>query len=370
MNIWDWTYSNLLSPLQSLYQEHERIFAPLFFLAGVGYDTATLTRIDRLFDNLIFMTYLLLLGLLIVLLGRLKYRNVEESWYARWRKYFPYLLQFLLGGLFSAYAIYYFRSVSLSSTVYFFLILVGLLIANELLVDRLMNLPFLIVLYLFVCSSYFIYLFPILVGRMGPDLFYGGLGTSLAVVGLVLAGIFHGVWQEHGRSLGLIVTTVLLVLGIFVVSYRRNWIPPVPLSMEFGGVYHNVERVGDQFHLTYVEPPWYRLQQSYENPFHWQKGDLVHSFVSVFAPTQLRTNVVQEWQVWKKEAGWTTTDTIEYPIIGGRGGGYRGNSYKRNVWPGEWRINVKTAGGRLLGRIPFEIILSRQENLPLVKITK
>lgn len=50
---------------------------PVFcFLSGVVYDTFTLTRIDRLQDNLILLVYLLLLGVLIVLTGRL---NVDLS---------------------------------------------------------------------------------------------------------------------------------------------------------------------------------------------------------------------------------------------------------------------------------------------------
>ena len=45
--------------------------SPVFFFSGVGYDTMTLTRIDRLQDNLLLLIYLLLLGVLIVLTGRL-----------------------------------------------------------------------------------------------------------------------------------------------------------------------------------------------------------------------------------------------------------------------------------------------------------
>ena len=43
----------------------------VFFLSGVTYDTVTLTRIDRLQDNLLLLIYLLVLGVLIVLTGRL-----------------------------------------------------------------------------------------------------------------------------------------------------------------------------------------------------------------------------------------------------------------------------------------------------------
>ena len=40
---------------------------PVFFSSGVAYDTLTLTRIDRLQDNLLLLIYLLLLGQSMVL---------------------------------------------------------------------------------------------------------------------------------------------------------------------------------------------------------------------------------------------------------------------------------------------------------------
>ena len=42
----------------------------VFFVLGVPYDTLTLTRIDRLQDNLILLFYLVALGFLVVLTGR------------------------------------------------------------------------------------------------------------------------------------------------------------------------------------------------------------------------------------------------------------------------------------------------------------
>jgi len=368
LKFWKTVSSTLLTPLQSFYTEHERILAPIFFLAGVGYDSFTLTRIDRLSDNLLLFTYLVILGGLILIVGRMKFHDHSDNWLVRFENHYPYLLQFLLGGLFSAYAIYYFRSISFSSTAFFFVLLVGLLVVNESLSDRLMNFPFLVVLYFFVCSSYFIYLLPILFERMGPDLFYGSLGLSLAVVSLILAGTFYGDFRREKKSIAVVGSVVLLVLGVFAVSYQRNWIPPVPLSMEFGGVYHHVERADGQYRLTYADRSWSVFTQNYEDPFLWREGDRVHCFVSVFAPTQLRTRVVQEWQIWREEEGWITTDTVDYPIYGGREGGYRGHSYKQNVRPGEWRVNVKTAAGRLLGRIPFEIVKAGKEEIPMTTI--
>ncbi len=84
----------------------------VFFFSGVAYDSVTLTRIDRLQDNLLLLIYLLLLGVLIVLTGRLgiepapdREQLVALSPLPRWvlhsRPYYPMAVQFLLGRLFS-----------------------------------------------------------------------------------------------------------------------------------------------------------------------------------------------------------------------------------------------------------------------------
>ena len=52
---------------------------------------------------------------------------------------------------------------------------------------------------------------------------------------------------------------------------------------------------------------------------------------------------------------WLTTDRIGFEITGGRDGGYRGFTYKRNATPGKWRVDVETEEGLLLGRIGFAI---------------
>jgi hypothetical protein len=357
VNWFNQAYELVGAPIKSVYQQYEHVAAPLFFVGGVTYDTLTITRIDRLLDNLILLGYLLVLGALIVLVGWLRRGHLRDTWVAEYDEAYPLILQFLLGGLFSAYAIYYFRSISFTVTSFFFVIIVALLVANEFLTNRLMNLKLLLGLYLFVCFSFLAYFVPVITGEMGPLVFYGSVVMSLLPVGLVVTLVFWGEFRESvGELCGIGAILVLLVVS-FTVSYRMNWIPAVPLSMEYGGVYHNVERTGDTYKLRFVQQPWYDVWDHYEDPFYLREGDAVHCFVSVFAPAQLRTGVVQEWQIWLGgDEGWVTTDRIRYRIVGGRAGGYRGHSYKQNVRPGTWRVNVKTVHGRLLGRVPFEIV--------------
>ena len=139
---------------------------PLFFFSGVTYDTVTLTRIDRLQDNLLLLLYLVMLGFLIVLTGRLGTHEatVEDlppdaprlmKWVVQAKPYAPMAIQFLLGGLFSAYTIFYSKSATLTGTAVFFCLLVGFLVANEFLRDRLSNIQLLVGLYALVCFGFF-----------------------------------------------------------------------------------------------------------------------------------------------------------------------------------------------------------------------
>ena len=58
---------------------------------------------------------------------------------------------------------------------------------------------------------------------------------------------------------------------------------------------------------------------------------------------------------------WETTDRIAYPLEGGREGGYRGFTLKRNVAPGQWRVSVETEQGAVLGRIRFDLVESEAD---------
>ncbi|PSQ76477.1 MAG: DUF2914 domain-containing protein, partial [Bacteroidetes bacterium QH_6_63_17] len=93
-----------------LYHRHETFFPPILFLGGVTWDTLTLQRIGALIDNVTLGLYLVLLGSFIVL--PLLDRNdcpLHPSLRAL-NTWSIGAIQFLAGGLFSAYVIYYTRS--------------------------------------------------------------------------------------------------------------------------------------------------------------------------------------------------------------------------------------------------------------------
>jgi hypothetical protein len=352
--------------VQSIRAVFHKPFTPaLFFFGGVSFDTVTLTRIDRLSDNLILLGYLGLLGVLIVRLGRADRASTTTegvplsavaTLMERTRPYHPMAIQFLLGGLFSAYAIFYSRSASFTSTAVFFALLVGLLVGNEFLHDQVSNFRLMLALYALAAASFLTFFLPVITGVMTTAMFLAGAvlsaGLAVAMVRLVYKGSLYSPWEPMRTAL-----PALLVVGTLVAFYFLNWIPPVPLSMSFGGVYHKVVRSGDAYELTFERPPWYRFWKRNDDPFRGQEG--VHCFTAIFAPVDLRAEIYHHWEHRAAEgpnAGrFVTTDRIPLAIVGGRDGGYRAFTAKERVAPGDWRVNAETKQGRIIGRVSFRV---------------
>jgi len=361
----------LASPLVQLYHRYQKYAEVAFFFGGVAYDSLTLTRIDRMFDNLFLLAYLLLLGALIILVGRLQTGQLHHPRLLKYERLYPLAIQFLLGGLLSAYTVFYFQSVSLTKTAVFFGILVVLLVANELLKERLMNLPLLVTLYFFATFSFFIFFIPVLTGVISRWMFLLGAGLSLMAVAGVLMIIYWKIAPSARQDLLRSAASASGLFTLLLVFYAMNWIPPVPLSLKFGGIYHQVRREGSVYHLTFEKPPWYRFWKTSEDPFRVRPGDRVFCFASVFAPTALKTEIVHEWQRYdERRRQWMRTDRLGYTVTGGRGGGYRGYTAKQAISPGRWRVNVQTPEGLLLGRIRFRVVEAGDEEQAFVTIQR
>jgi hypothetical protein len=358
------SHSGGVSPLGKVQSALANPFMPaVCFLSGVAYDTFTLTRIDRLQDNLILLLYLVLLGALIVLTGRWGVAPAETHEFAhpsgfarllvRSRPYYPIVMQFLLGGLFSAYAIYYSRSATLTSTGVFLGMLVLLLVANEFLRSRLSNLRLLVSLYALVCFSFFTFFLPVMIGSIGTWIFLLGavmsVGATLRVVQLIYRQNSERTKREGVVTAGLGVA----LIGLLVGFYFLNWIPPVPLSMKFGGIYREIQRQGDQFVLTY-DRKWYEIWKRSEDPF--PANEPIYCFTAIFAPVALDTTVYHHWYFRSDRRNpFTHADKIPIKISGGREGGYRAYTFKQRLDPGDWRVDVETEDGRLIGRVPVRI---------------
>jgi len=348
---------NKLEGGRKFYSHYQKFLPALSFFAGFIWDNLTVNRIDAWSDNAILLCYILLLTGLIILLQIDRHRSLEHRLLNRYRHWLPLAIQFLFGGLLSTYVVFYFQSASFGKTLIFVFLLTAMLVANEFLARRLTNLYLLLSLYFFVTFSFFIFFIPVLTNLMNLFTFILGGIIGLALPGAIIffldrIHIFESA-KTRNRHFGVILALYFL-LNLF---YVMNIIPPVPLSLKDIGIYHNAKRIEDQYLLRYIKPPWYSFYRKSDKPFYYSDGDTVFCYAAVFAPTDLKKTILHEWSLYSSEQNsWIVTDRTVYTLTGGRDGGYRGFTYKKNVQPGTWQVRVLTENDLTLGSVSFDIL--------------
>src|SRR5690606_12478164 len=130
--------------------KHEK-YAPInFFIGGFIFDSLTLGRIDRVYELTVFCLHMTSLTIALYLYNLVDDGKCKNTILDRYKDYLPLAIQFFFGGLSSAYVIYFSRSVSLSKTMVFFIILLALLFANEMLKKLISNKYLQFVVYFFI----------------------------------------------------------------------------------------------------------------------------------------------------------------------------------------------------------------------------
>ena len=355
----NWAGTNPLAQKSlHIYENNKRYVPATFFLGGVAWDSATLNRIDAWFDSFMLLSYLIILGVTIVLAILVHNDRLSNPFFEKHKQWFAPAIQFFLGALFSAYFVFYLQSTSFrSGSIVFIILLISLLIANEFLQNKLLNTYLLFTLYFFVCVSFFTFFIPVITKQMGYGVFLLSCILGLVITSFMLL-ILHRrqafeIATPIKRSFTIIVTLSVL-LNIF---YLLNWIPPVPLSMKEGNIYRNVQRIDDTYQLSYAKPPWHKFWVKSDRTFYYTEGDTVFCFSAIFAPTNLKSDIFHIWQYYDEgEKEWIESDNIQVDISGGRDGGYRTFTRKRYVQPGKWRVDIRTQRKQILGRIPFTVV--------------
>ncbi|MDZ7717710.1 MAG: DUF2914 domain-containing protein [Balneolaceae bacterium] len=347
----------MISRFLAFLRKHQKYAPVLFFIGGFIWDSLTLGRIDRLYDRTILSTYMILLSVAIYMFNVADDGKWKDTFFEKYEEYLPLAIQFFLGALCSAFVIYFSRSVSFTKTLSFFVILVILLFGNELLKQRISNKYLQFSAYFFVNFTFCTFFIPVLIKQMSTSIFIISglisLGTTMALI-IYIYAVSPSTRREihEGKIFGLVVG-IYLMINTF---YYFNMIPPVPLALESGIVAHNVEKVNGNYEVTYQKEVWYKFWRENSLTYLQEPGSNVYLFTSIFAPTDLQKSVAHRWK-WFDPATdqWQVADTISYEIMGGRDHGYRGFTYKNNVWEGSWKVDVITEEGLVLGIIDFEI---------------
>lgn len=384
---------------QKIIEWYERRLAPVAFIIGFIFDSITFTRVDFLFDHIILIGHLLIAASGIALVnayasGRLRpvrgrdrgeydnkstknnhyeLKSVESGGFiksrsvsngvrgefaARFALFYPLLIQFSFGALFSGFTVLFIRSGSFAGNWLFLVFLVFILVGNEFFRERYKRFIFHISIYFVALFSYAIIAVPVLVRDIGPWIFIlSGVASILAIAFLaaILAFVAPAIIRENR---GRLIKTVGCIYLIFTLFYFTNIIPPVPLVLKHLEIYHSIELTKNgTYRLEYEEAPWYRFFDGVSPTVHWAPGKKIIAFSSVFAPTDINTKIIHRWLYYDEVSGkWAERSVIGFTMKGGRDTGYRGYSEKEAITPGKWRIEVRTARGQLLGRTTFEVV--------------
>ncbi len=349
--------ASLTKTAEHFFERYEGRISSFFLIAGFIFDNLTLQRIDQVFDHIIIVSYLLIAGGSITLLNYYKERKPTKSFIIWIRDILPFLIQFTLGGLFSVFLVFYARSAAILSSWPFLVFLLFLLIGNEFFRGYYHRLTFQIAIYYIAIFSFSIIIIPVLLKTISTAVFLLSGIVSLILIYFFVRALFRVVPKRFSTSRTNLRNAVLAVFVVINILYFTNLIPPIPLAMKSSGVYYSLTKEGDNYRATEEKQKWYEsLPFIFPIVIHPQADAPLYAFSSVFAPTDLNTKVIHDWQYFDEKTGkWVSSLRVTFTIFGGRGEGYRTFSKKENIFAGKWRVDVETERGQIIGRVRFNV---------------
>lgn len=364
------------SKIREFYKRYENRISSLTLVFGFIFDSLTLRRVDILSDNIILIGYLLISGISIFVLNIAEHEDygfIKEAETQSSKKYkFPLnvvvyvlrkihllssvLIQFCFGGLFSAFLIFYSRSSSLEASWPFLLVIFLMLLANEVFKKQYIRVTVQMSVFFFCFFSFSIFFVPLIFHSIGASIFIASGVVSLVFMYLFFRVIIFFNKEQGTESYRPLIVSILSIFVIVNILYFTNSIPPLPLVMKKGGVYHSFEVTDKGDYRVMEEKQWTDLFKT-TTLFHKVPGEPVYAVTAVYSPVSLDTDVIHNWQYYDEEKReWISTNKIKVPIVGGREGGYRLYSLKTSIFEGLWRVDVQTETGQIMGRIKFEIV--------------
>ena len=360
-----------MSAPQNFYYRYEHYIRAAVIISGFAFDLVIAKRPDSVFVNVLLLTYLAVSAACIIILSSRRERALADTQ----STVILLVLQFCFGGLASNLLILYGKSGTVAGDFLFVGLLAALLIGNEFMKDRYAEMRFNIAMYYVLLLTYSVIAVPtFILHDIGASAFLWSGAASLAAVAIFLAllhmtaRVYRG--RDGARRLRDSILTVAAVFIVFNACYFLNIIPPVPLALKDIGIYHSVVRdSADSYIATYEPVPWWEFWRDTSDTFTAGSGASAYCFSSVFAPTGLGTPVHHLWEHYNSVTrNWDTLADIAFPISGGRTEGYRGFSSIQGVLAaGDWRCDVETQAGQLIGRSTFSVVAG---TAPLLSVTK
>ena len=346
-------HSRFFERVLSWANRHQRWLSALFFIFGFAHHIITFGVFSLHTEILIFEAYLAWAALCTVVAhmtagkeGGKVLRTIAVA--------APLLAQLTIGGLLAGFVVFYTKSSALTVSWPFLILLAVIFFGNELFRDLRDRLIFQIVLLYFSAYAFFIFALPTFLGRIGRTVFLESTAVSLGVLAVFLLLLALLQWRRLKRELLPVIASCIVLTGVIVGAYLTHIVPPIPLTLKEGDIFHSVTRVnGDYVAQGEAEHAWWDIRPVV---VHHVAGEPLYAYSSIFAPTAFSTGVVHRWQWYDPQAKkWTDQAVIAFTVSGGREAGYRGYSMKADPQPGEWRVRVETLEGQIIGQMRFTV---------------
>lgn len=336
-----------LKEIKRIVKEH---WLTVSFVLGFCTDLLLLNQIDNIVDNMILLFYAVIatFSMLLFYVGiAQKAPPKSSSFFVR---YMPLLMQYSFGGLLSGMLIFYGRSGDWLNSAPYLLLIVAVIIGNELVNKRSDKLVFHLALYFIGLFSYVVLVMPVIFGRMGDLVFFLSGIIALGIVTLVIQALYKIVPMFMSQNTRRVILTVGFIYVGLNTLYFSNVIPPIPLSLTELEIVHSVSRQQNGSYRVVEEsqPLWRELP--FVNPVIHPSASTISCFARVYAPTRLETDIFHRWLVRDANGNWQERLHLDYKIAGTNKDGYRGYTTVTVTKEGEWRCQVETRRGQVLGK--------------------
>ncbi|HWH07319.1 MAG TPA: DUF2914 domain-containing protein [Candidatus Paceibacterota bacterium] len=347
-----------LTSLLAWAKRNERHLSSLFFLSGFIGDIIAFTLLDVSIVNLVFAVYLGLAALAILVSHYLfsHYRDRGGRAVRTLSLLLPLFVQYAVGAILSGSLIFYTKSADVFVSWPFLVVLAIVFFGNEVFRNYREHLAFQTMLFFFGLYAYAIFALPLLLGRLGPQVFIFSTisaGLLMAAFLLVLYRVGQNRFRESFRAIVAGSATIVVAINI---AYVTGLIPPLPLALKEASVHHQVTRVDGGYKLLHEpQKPWWEFYTP--TTVHHVEGTPLSVYSAVYAPVRFSAAVVHVWEWFDESSGkWVEKSRVSFPVSGGREDGYRGYSEKSNPEPGKWRVSIRTPEGQTIGRTSFIVV--------------
>jgi len=356
-------YQSSTQALRTFIGRHRGHLSAASMVTGFASDNILLGRVDVPTTQTILGTYVAVAAFSIGLLHFTEARGGTTRLF-RWRNLLPLVIQFSLGSIWSGLLVFYSRSAVFAASWPFLVLLLTIFIGNEVFNRYVARLVFSATLLFFAVFSFALLVVPVYVHAIGTWVFLLSGGMAAMVFLAYLRALAY-VGPEPFRPARLkIFAGIGGVFALINLFYFANILPPLPLALADSGVYHAVKRTGVVYSALTEPEPWY-TRLGWPPTVHLDPGEPVYVFSSVFAPIELTAQISHRWE-WYSHAShrWLPMGRVSFTVSGGRDGGYRGYTVKHNPAAGDWRVDIETTDGKLIGRVRFTVShVDRSQNL-------